>query len=39
MIHALTLLCILVFATPLVAIFHWLSSREFLMVVAYNMGE
>ncbi|MFZ0135739.1 MAG: SulP family inorganic anion transporter [Candidatus Sulfotelmatobacter sp.] len=39
MIHALTLLCILVFAAPLVAHVPLSVLAGILMVVAYNMGE
>src|SRR6202166_828029 len=39
MIHALTLLCILLFATPLVAHVPLAVLAGILMVVAYNMGE
>ncbi|HXJ87892.1 MAG TPA: SulP family inorganic anion transporter [Candidatus Binatia bacterium] len=39
MIHALTLLCILVFASKLVAFVPMAALAGILMVVAYNMGE
>jgi sulfate permease, SulP family len=39
MIHALTLLCILLFATPLVRHVPLAVLAGILMVVAYNMGE
>jgi sulfate permease, SulP family len=39
MIHALTLLCILLFATPLVSHVPLAVLAGILMVVAYNMGE
>ena len=39
MIHALTLLCILVFAAPLVSHVPLAVLAGILMVVAYNMGE
>jgi sulfate permease, SulP family len=39
MIHALTLLCILLFAAPLVAHVPLAVLAGILMVVAYNMGE
>jgi sulfate permease, SulP family len=39
MIHALTLLCILVFAAPLVGHVPLAVLAGILMVVAYNMGE
>ncbi len=39
MIHALTLLCILVFAAPLVSYVPMAALAGILMVVAYNMGE
>ena len=38
-VHALTLLCILVFAAPLVSYVPMSSLAGILMVVAYNMGE
>jgi SulP family sulfate permease len=38
-IHALTLLCILVFAAPLVSYVPMAALAGILMVVAYNMGE
>jgi len=38
-IHALTLLCILVFAAPLVSYIPMAALAGILMVVAYNMGE
>ena len=39
MIHALTLLCILVFAAPLVSYVPMAALAAILMIVAYNMGE
>lgn len=39
MIHALTLLCILLFAAPLVSFVPLAALAGILMVVAYNMGE
>ena len=39
MIHALTLLCILFFAAPLVSYVPMAALAGILMVVAYNMGE
>lgn len=39
MIHALTLLCILLFAAPLVSYVPMAVLAGILMVVAYNMGE
>jgi SulP family sulfate permease len=39
MIHALTLLCILLFAAPLVSYVPMSALAGILMVVAYNMGE
>jgi len=39
MIHALTLLCILLFAAPLVSYVPMAMLAGILMVVAYNMGE
>jgi len=38
-IHALTLLCILLFAAPLVSYVPMTALAGILMVVAYNMGE
>jgi SulP family sulfate permease len=38
-IHALTLLCILLFAAPLVGYVPMAALAGILMVVAYNMGE
>jgi sulfate permease, SulP family len=38
-IHALTLLCILVFAAPLVSYVPMAALAGILMIVAYNMGE
>ncbi len=38
-IHALTLLCILLFAAPLVSYIPMAALAGILMVVAYNMGE
>ena len=39
MIHALTLLCVLVFAAPLASYIPMAALAGILMVVAYNMGE
>ena len=39
MIHAATLLCILLFAAPLVSYVPMAALAGILMVVAYNMGE
>lgn len=39
MIHALTLLCILLFAAPLVSYVPMAALAGILMVVSYNMGE
>ncbi|MGC1451648.1 MAG: SulP family inorganic anion transporter [Candidatus Sulfotelmatobacter sp.] len=39
MIHAVTLLCILLFAAPLVSYVPMAALAGILMVVAYNMGE
>lgn len=39
MIHALTLLCILLFAAPLVSFVPMAVLAGILMVVSYNMGE
>jgi SulP family sulfate permease len=39
MIHALTLLCVLLFAAPLVSYVPMSVLAGILMVVAYNMGE
>src|SRR6202521_5403876 len=39
MIHALTLLCILLFAAPLVSYVPMAALAGILLVVAYNMGE
>jgi SulP family sulfate permease len=39
MIHALTLLCILLFAAPLVSFVPMAALAAILMIVAYNMGE
>jgi len=39
MIHALTLLCILLFAAPLVSYVPMAMLAGILMIVAYNMGE
>jgi sulfate permease, SulP family len=39
MIHALTLLCVLLFAAPLVSYVPMAALAAILMVVAYNMGE
>src|ERR1700747_1567967 len=38
-IHALTLLCILLFAAPLVSYVPMSALAGILMIVAYNMGE
>src|SRR3954466_1633956 len=38
-IHALTLLCVLMFAAPLVSYVPMAALAGILMVVAYNMGE
>ena len=38
-VHALTLLCILLFAAPLVSFVPMAALAGILMVVAYNMGE
>jgi len=38
-VHALTLLCILLFAAPLVSYVPMAALAAILMVVAYNMGE
>jgi len=38
-IHALTLLCILLFAAPLVSYVPMAALAAILMIVAYNMGE
>jgi len=38
-IHALTLLCILLFAAPLVSFVPMAALAGILMIVAYNMGE
>src|SRR5205814_9313315 len=38
-IHALTLLCILLFAAPLVSYVPMAALAGILIVVAYNMGE
>lgn len=38
-IHALTLLCVLLFAAPLVSYVPMAALAGILMVVAYNMGE
>ena len=38
-IHALTLLCILLFAAPLVSYVPMAALAGILMIVAYNMGE
>jgi sulfate permease, SulP family len=38
-IHALTLLCILLFAAPLVSYVPMCALAGILMIVAYNMGE
>src|SRR5579862_6363315 len=39
MIHALTLLCILLFAAPLASYIPMAALAGILMIVAYNMGE
>ena len=39
MVHALTLLCILLFAAPLVSYVPMAALAGILMIVAYNMGE
>src|SRR6202165_945222 len=39
MIHALTLLCILLFAAPLVSYVPMAALAGILLIVAYNMGE
>ena len=39
MIHALTLLCVLLFAAPLVSYVPMAMLSGILMIVAYNMGE
>ncbi|HXW90404.1 MAG TPA: SulP family inorganic anion transporter [Terriglobales bacterium] len=39
MVHAMTLLCILLFAAPLVSYVPLCALAGILMVVAYNMGE
>jgi SulP family sulfate permease len=39
MVHALTLLCILLFAAPLVSFVPMSALAGILMIVAYNMGE
>src|SRR5246127_2151005 len=39
MIHAMTLLCILLFAAPLVSYVPMAALAGILMIVAYNMGE
>src|SRR5881394_216082 len=39
MVHALTLLCVLLFAAPLVSYVPMAALAGILMVVAYNMGE
>jgi SulP family sulfate permease len=39
MIHALTLLCILLFAAPLVSYVPMAGLAGILMIVSYNMGE
>src|SRR5260370_21337885 len=39
MIHAATLLCILLFAAPLVSYVPMAALAGILMIVAYNMGE
>src|SRR6478672_4475082 len=39
MIHALTLLCVLLFAAPLVSYVPMAALAGILMIVAYNMGE
>jgi sulfate permease, SulP family len=39
MVHAMTLLCVLLFAAPLVSYVPMAALAGILMVVAYNMGE
>ena len=39
MIHALTLLCVLIFAAPLAGYIPMAALAGILMIVAYNMGE
>ena len=39
MIHALTLLCILLFAAPLASYIPMAALAGILMIVSYNMGE
>jgi sulfate permease, SulP family len=39
MIHALTLLCVLMFAAPLASYIPMAALAGILMIVAYNMGE
>jgi len=39
MVHALTLLCVLLFAAPLASYIPMAALAGILMVVAYNMGE
>jgi SulP family sulfate permease len=39
MIHAITLLCVLLFAAPLASYIPMASLAGILMIVAYNMGE
>src|SRR3954451_9200835 len=39
MIHALTLLCVLLFAAPLVSYVPMAALAGILMIVSYNMGE
>src|SRR5438445_6038059 len=39
MIHALTLLCVLLFAAPLASYLPMAALAGILMIVAYNMGE
>jgi sulfate permease, SulP family len=39
MIHALTLLCVLMFAAPLASYIPMATLAGILMIVAYNMGE
>src|SRR5438045_422696 len=39
MIHALTLLCVLLFAAPLASYMPMAALAGILMIVAYNMGE
>jgi SulP family sulfate permease len=39
MVHALTLLCVLLFAAPLVSFVPMAALAGILMIVAYNMGE